>query len=182
MAAWRCRRCRSPGRSGPTSSSHAIVAHGEEIARPELAHSVHVELTGLQPDRPYWYRFRAGGVEERDRARPDASRRSERARAACASASAAARITRTASTPPIATSPTRSSLSSTIMATISMKAGPGGIETSHSGEITVAGAPPSRPELPRPQRLSTALRPVQDRPRFAARPRRPDLVRHVRRP
>lgn len=38
-----------------------IVAHGEEIARPELAHSVHVELTGLQPDRPYWYRFRAAG-------------------------------------------------------------------------------------------------------------------------
>src|SRR4051812_4471536 len=26
---------------------NTIVAHGEEIARPELAHSVHVELTGL---------------------------------------------------------------------------------------------------------------------------------------
>ncbi|MDB5693330.1 MAG: alkaline phosphatase [Alphaproteobacteria bacterium] len=39
----------------------AIVARGEEIARPELAHSVHVELAGLLPDRPYWYRFRAGG-------------------------------------------------------------------------------------------------------------------------
>src|SRR5437764_13732351 len=38
-----------------------IVAHGSEVARPELAHSVHVELAGLQPDRPYWYRFRAGG-------------------------------------------------------------------------------------------------------------------------
>lgn len=38
-----------------------IVAHGEEIARPELGHSVHVEIAGLQPDRPYWYRFRAGG-------------------------------------------------------------------------------------------------------------------------
>jgi alkaline phosphatase D len=40
-----------------------IIAHGEEIARPELAHSVHVELTGLRPDRSYWYRFRAGGLK-----------------------------------------------------------------------------------------------------------------------
>src|SRR5215210_5940907 len=38
-----------------------IVAHGEELARPELAHSVHVEVARLQPDRPYWYRFNAGG-------------------------------------------------------------------------------------------------------------------------
>ncbi len=38
-----------------------IVARGEEAARPELGHSVHIELSGLQPDRPYWYRFRAGG-------------------------------------------------------------------------------------------------------------------------
>ena len=38
-----------------------IVASGEELARPELGHTVHVELTGLQPDRPYWYRFQAGG-------------------------------------------------------------------------------------------------------------------------
>lgn len=39
----------------------AIVARGEETARPELGHSVHVEVAGLRPDRPYWYRFRAGG-------------------------------------------------------------------------------------------------------------------------
>jgi alkaline phosphatase D len=38
-----------------------IVARGEEVARPELAHSVHVEVAGLRPDRPYWYRFRAAG-------------------------------------------------------------------------------------------------------------------------
>ncbi len=38
-----------------------IVAGGEAVARPELAHSVHVEVAGLQPDRPYWYRFTAGG-------------------------------------------------------------------------------------------------------------------------
>jgi alkaline phosphatase D len=37
-----------------------IVARGEEMARPELGHSIHVEISGLQPDRPYWYRFMAG--------------------------------------------------------------------------------------------------------------------------
>ena len=39
-----------------------IVRQGESVARPELGHSVHVELAGLQPDRPYWYRFTAGGA------------------------------------------------------------------------------------------------------------------------
>ncbi|HJS11645.1 MAG TPA: alkaline phosphatase D family protein [Sphingopyxis sp.] len=37
-----------------------IVAKGDAIAHPELAHSVHVEVAGLQPDRPYWYRFQCG--------------------------------------------------------------------------------------------------------------------------
>ncbi|MEA3029043.1 MAG: alkaline phosphatase [Sphingomonadales bacterium] len=38
-----------------------VVAHGEAVARPELGHAVHVEVAGLQPDRLYHYRFRAGG-------------------------------------------------------------------------------------------------------------------------
>ena len=37
-----------------------IVAHGTAYATPEWAHSVHVEVTGLQPARPHWYRFIAG--------------------------------------------------------------------------------------------------------------------------
>ncbi|MCJ2182901.1 alkaline phosphatase D family protein [Novosphingobium sp. 1949] len=37
-----------------------IAAKGTAIARPELGHSVHVEVAGLQPDRPYWYRFTSG--------------------------------------------------------------------------------------------------------------------------
>lgn len=37
-----------------------IAAKGEALARPELGHSVHVEVAGLQPDRPYWYRFTCG--------------------------------------------------------------------------------------------------------------------------
>jgi alkaline phosphatase D len=37
-----------------------IVASGNQAARPQLGHSVHVEASGLQPDRWYWYRFRSG--------------------------------------------------------------------------------------------------------------------------
>ena len=37
-----------------------IEQKGVEIARPELGHSVHVDVKGLQPGREYWYRFRAG--------------------------------------------------------------------------------------------------------------------------
>ncbi len=37
-----------------------IVASGTHTATPQLAHSVHVEVDGLQPDRWYFYRFRVG--------------------------------------------------------------------------------------------------------------------------
>lgn len=37
-----------------------IVQQGAATASPDLAHSVHVEVAGLEPGRPYWYRFRAG--------------------------------------------------------------------------------------------------------------------------
>ncbi|WP_324749810.1 alkaline phosphatase D family protein [Sphingomonas sp. LY54] len=40
-----------------------IVRTGEAVARPELGHSVHVEVGGLRPRRPYWYRFRVDGAE-----------------------------------------------------------------------------------------------------------------------
>jgi alkaline phosphatase D len=40
-----------------------VVKHGIATAAPELAHSVHVEVDGLQPDRWYWYRFRSGDAE-----------------------------------------------------------------------------------------------------------------------
>jgi alkaline phosphatase D len=38
-----------------------IAQRGITVAAAELAHSVHVELTGLQPGREYFYRFRADG-------------------------------------------------------------------------------------------------------------------------
>jgi alkaline phosphatase D len=37
-----------------------IVRSGVALARPELGHSVHVEVAGLEAARPYWYRFKAG--------------------------------------------------------------------------------------------------------------------------
>jgi alkaline phosphatase D len=37
-----------------------IVAKGTASAMPELAHSVHVDVTGLAPARWYWYRFMLG--------------------------------------------------------------------------------------------------------------------------
>ena len=40
-----------------------IARSGEALARPELAHSVHVEVGGLQPGRPYWYRFQVQGAD-----------------------------------------------------------------------------------------------------------------------
>ncbi|WP_174279077.1 alkaline phosphatase D family protein [Sphingomonas bacterium] len=47
-----------------------VVAKGTALARPELAHSVHVEVAGLLPDRPYFYRFTVGAERsQRGRAR-----------------------------------------------------------------------------------------------------------------
>ncbi|MBC7366334.1 MAG: alkaline phosphatase D family protein [Undibacterium sp.] len=37
-----------------------IVQSGTAVANAQWAHSVHVEVEGLRPDRWYWYRFKAG--------------------------------------------------------------------------------------------------------------------------
>ena len=42
------------------SAFRTVAQKGETLARPELAHSVHVDVSGLEPGREYWYRFRAG--------------------------------------------------------------------------------------------------------------------------
>jgi alkaline phosphatase D len=39
-----------------------IVRSGTAAANPDLAHSVHVEVDGLRPHRPYWYRFIVAGA------------------------------------------------------------------------------------------------------------------------
>ncbi|MFE5291660.1 alkaline phosphatase D family protein [Isoptericola sp. NPDC056618] len=38
-----------------------VVKRGTVLATPELNHSVHPEVWGLEPDRHYYYRFRVGG-------------------------------------------------------------------------------------------------------------------------
>lgn len=53
-----------------------IVRQGTEIATPEYAFSVHVDVKGLQADRVYYYRFSAGGQPSevgRTRTAPDPS-------------------------------------------------------------------------------------------------------------
>jgi alkaline phosphatase D len=40
-----------------------VRASGISYATPDWAHSVHVEVSGLEPDRPYWYRFTAMGQQ-----------------------------------------------------------------------------------------------------------------------
>ncbi|MFI8681133.1 alkaline phosphatase D family protein [Brevundimonas diminuta] len=40
-----------------------IVAAGNATAARDAAHSVHVEVAGLSPHRPYWYRFTAQGQQ-----------------------------------------------------------------------------------------------------------------------
>lgn len=65
-----------------------IVAKGRYIATPQYAHSVHVEATGLEPGRWYWYRFHAGGATSptgRTRTAPARGGAPERMRLAVAS-------------------------------------------------------------------------------------------------
>ena len=38
-----------------------VAKRGSTLAVPELGHSLHVEVEGLQPDRVYFYRFQTGG-------------------------------------------------------------------------------------------------------------------------
>ena len=40
-----------------------IVRRGVSWATPQLAHSVHAEVNGLEPDRWYWYRFSVGDAQ-----------------------------------------------------------------------------------------------------------------------
>src|SRR4026208_1442922 len=43
----------------------ALRRSGEALAQPEWAHSVHLEVDGLEPERWYWYRFTAGDARRR---------------------------------------------------------------------------------------------------------------------
>jgi alkaline phosphatase D len=65
-----------------------VLCKGVERAVPELAHSVHAEISGLEPARVYWYRFHAGGATSpvgRFRTAPAADAANDRLRFALAS-------------------------------------------------------------------------------------------------
>lgn len=65
-----------------------VVRRGEEIARPELGHSVHAEPQGLKPGRDYWYRLLVEGADAspvgRVRTAPPSGARVDRVRIAVA--------------------------------------------------------------------------------------------------
>lgn len=42
---------------------HSVVQKGQTYAAAISGYSVHVEIQGLKPGRPYWYRFRAQGTQ-----------------------------------------------------------------------------------------------------------------------
>jgi alkaline phosphatase D len=44
-------------------SMKSVVISGSATAEPEWAHSVHVDVQGLEPERWYWYRFTAGDAQ-----------------------------------------------------------------------------------------------------------------------
>jgi alkaline phosphatase D len=73
---------------GSDEGMQRVVRRGTVPASPAWAHSVHVEVDGLQSDRWYWYRFRAGDAESqigRTRTLPQAQAAADRLRFAFAS-------------------------------------------------------------------------------------------------
>ncbi|HEX6312700.1 MAG TPA: alkaline phosphatase D family protein, partial [Acidimicrobiia bacterium] len=65
-----------------------VVASGTAVAAAELGHSVHVDARGLDPDRPYRYRFMVGDYETpiahtRTAPAPDAGRRLRMGHVSC---------------------------------------------------------------------------------------------------
>ena len=65
-----------------------VVQQGVAVADPALAHAVHVDVSGLLPDRTWYYRFEAGGQFSpvgRTRTAPAPDARVERLRVALAS-------------------------------------------------------------------------------------------------
>ncbi len=65
-----------------------IVSRGSATAAPDLAHSVHIEVQGLKPDRWYFYRFHCGAATSptgRARTAPTVDAQNTRVRLAFAS-------------------------------------------------------------------------------------------------
>ncbi len=82
-----------------------VVKKGTTVANPDWAHSVHVEVQGLRPDRWYFYQFQAGGETSpvgRTRTMPAGLRPRP---SGCGLRSPRASISKRATTPPTSTCP-----------------------------------------------------------------------------
>lgn len=69
-------------------SMQNVIQSGRAIATPELGHSVHVTVDGLEPDRWYWFRFHSGDATSpigRTRTMPSMDQSVDRLRFAFAS-------------------------------------------------------------------------------------------------
>ncbi len=154
----------------------AVLARGQELARPELGHSVHAEVKGLQPGRPYWYRFHlAAETSPAGRARtlPPAGAALDRVRFVAGGCQ---------------------NYEQGLYTAYRHVAGEEIDFFWHYGDYiyegsglprrprTAAGAGSPRRRALQPGRLPGALRPVQAGPRPAGRPRRAQLVGHLGRP
>src|SRR5947209_7155140 len=61
-----------------TSRQHPVATvKARAVAEAMLAHSVHLEVTGLEPRTPYYYRFIAGNYETRGRTKTAPEPRAE---------------------------------------------------------------------------------------------------------
>ena len=92
MAADRAERLGPPVPVGWTIAEdermQKIVGSGQATAEARWAHSVHVDVGGLRPDRPYWYRFTVNGKASpvgRTRTTPEAATKTAALRFAFAS-------------------------------------------------------------------------------------------------
>ncbi len=121
-----------------------VVRNGAHIARPELGHTVHVEASGLEAGRDYWYRFRAGNEVSQTGLYCVRRRPSARQRTVCVLRYAVAATTRPDIFPHIDISRTSTSTSSSTPATTSTRGGPtvAAIPTSF-GSITGRSCTPS---------------------------------------
>ncbi|CAM5684402.1 hypothetical protein SRIMM317S_03425 [Streptomyces rimosus subsp. rimosus] len=122
-----------------------LAGRGKADAHPEFNHAVHIEATGLAPDRVYYYRFRAGNWISpvgRTRTAPARGAKNNELRLGVAPA----RRTTTATTRPTGTWPRRTWMWSSTSAT-----------TCTSTRWTPWAAPASTPTASCP-RASTARR------------------------
>jgi alkaline phosphatase D len=95
-----------------------VLGRGRKLGAPELAHSVHVEVEGLDPAREYFYRFEAGG-ERSPVSRTRTARRQARKSPSSGSRSPRASSTSTATTRPTNTWRKKISTSSSTSGTTS---------------------------------------------------------------